>query len=75
MSDQVPECKKAFSCKECERVESCDLYAKFREKREAIALKLVEDMPILIKFFGFCALKGGNIEDWQKILEKLSFGC
>lgn len=75
MSDQVPDCKKAFNCRDCDNKDDCEKWNEYKEKEKARALKLAEEMPILIKYFGFCALKGGTIEDWQKILEKLSFGC
>lgn len=75
MSDQIPECKKAFNCRDCKDINECKKWIEYKEREKTRALKLAEEMPILIKFFGFCGLKEGSIKDWQKKLEELSFGC
>jgi len=75
VSDQIPECKKAFDCLECDDADKCKKWNEHKEREKDMALELAEEMPILIEYFGFCALKEGNIKDWQKKLEELAFGC
>ena len=75
MSDQIPECKKAFDCRECDKNCECKDWNDYREKKKAEALKMAEEMPIIVEYFDFCGLRYGSIEDWQKKLAKMSFGC
>ena len=75
MSDQIPECTKAFDCRECDKNCECKDWNDYREKEKARALKLAEEMPLIIRYFGMGGLKVGSIEDWQKKLAIMSFGC
>ncbi len=75
MSKQIPECVIAFNCEDCEKVETCIKWKKLLEKQNAEAERLMEEVPTIIHFFGWCGLKTGTIEDWQEELERLAFGC
>ncbi|MCK4665964.1 hypothetical protein KAU33_04400 [Candidatus Dependentiae bacterium] len=75
MSDQIPECKKAFNCLECDCVDKCKKWTEYKEKEKARALELAKEMPLIVKYFGLGGLKEGTIEDWREKLAKMSFGC
>lgn len=75
MSDQIPECKKAFDCHECKSADECEKWTEYREKEKARALKLAMEMPLILRYFGLGGLKEGSVEDWKKKLAVMSFGC
>ena len=75
MSDQIPKCKKAFNCHDCKDINECKLWNEYKEKEKARAMELAKEMPLIIKYFGLGGLKEGTIEDWQKKLAVMSFGC
>lgn len=75
MSDQIPECKKAFNCLECDNADKCEKWIEYKEKEKARVLELAKEMPLIVKYFGLGGLKEGNIKDWKKKLAKMSFGC
>ena len=76
MSEQVPECKKReFNCLECNEKNKCKKWNAVLEEEKAEALKMAEELPIIINYFGVCGLRQGNIEKWKKKLEEMAFGC
>lgn len=75
MSRQVPKCVKEFNCLDCDDRKECKDWLIILKDERARSEELMDQMPELVKFFGFCAFKTGNKDDWKEKLEELAFGC
>ena len=76
MNSQVPNCRKrVFSCLECDEKDECKEWNAILENERIIAEGMLEEMPLIIKYFGVCGLRKGTIENWKKKLAEMSFGC
>ena len=75
MSRQVLKCLKAFDCVDCDEREDCKDWFIILKDERARSEDLMDQMPELVKFFGLCAFKTGNKDDWEKKLAEMAFGC
>lgn len=76
MNDQVLNCRKrVFNCHECDDKSDCNEWNEMLKEEQIRGEDLLKEMPLIIKYFGVCGLKQGNIEKWKKKLEELAFGC